>query len=56
MGKVCDAGFRMNALAGPLELRENHGFGAPDLAMIGAELARQKQRLAAAWKAMHGKY
>jgi hypothetical protein len=56
MGKGCEAVFRLNAPAGPLELRENYGFGAPDLAMIGAELARQQQRLGVAWKAMHGKY
>jgi hypothetical protein len=56
MGKGCEAVFRLNAPSGPPALRENYGFGSADLALIGAELARQQQRLVAAWKAMHGNY
>jgi hypothetical protein len=54
MGKGCEAVFRLNAPAGPSDLRENFGFSERDLVMIAAELDRQLVELYAQWSAIHG--
>lgn len=54
MGKGCEAVFKLNAPGGPPELRENYGFGASDLALIGKELAQHITPLAAEWRTIHG--
>ncbi|MGI9133093.1 MAG: DUF4160 domain-containing protein [Rhodoferax sp.] len=56
MGRGCEAVFKLNAPSGPPELRENYGFGAPELALMEKELTQQLERLCAAWSAIHGKY
>lgn len=54
MGNGCEAVFKLNALDGPPQLRENYGFAARELAAIKDELASQAKRLYAEWKAIHG--
>ena len=56
IGKGHEAVFQLHAPEGPAELRENYGFGAGDLAIVGRELTQQLGLLAAAWRAIHGQY
>ena len=54
MGKGCESVFRLNAPAGPPELRENYGFRANELAKIKNELATQVKQLYAEWRTING--
>jgi hypothetical protein len=54
MGKGCEAVFMLNAPRGPVELRENYGFTARELAAIQRELLAHLKRLDAEWRAIHG--
>jgi uncharacterized protein DUF4160 len=54
IGGGCEAVFRLNCPAGPVELRENYSFAPREIARIAAELLRQMEKLCAEWERIHG--
>ena len=54
IGDGHEAVFRLNCPAGPVELRENYGFPAHDLARIQSALFDKLAELCGAWENIHG--
>jgi len=54
IGNGCEAVFRLNCLAGPVELRENFGFPVQALGGIVAALAADLVYLCNEWGKIHG--
>jgi hypothetical protein len=56
IGGGCEAVFTLNCLHGPVELRENFGFGHKDLSKLQVELSANVHVLCQAWGAIHGNF
>lgn len=54
IGGGCEAVFDLRCPAGPPALRENYGFGKPEIARIKATLASELKALCAEWSGIHG--
>lgn len=54
IGEGCEAVFNLNCPAGPIEIRENHGFSLQRARAIVRELELSLGRLCAGWEAIHG--
>jgi hypothetical protein len=54
IGRGCEAVFNLHCPKGPPELRENYGFGAPELSRIQAVLAVNLIVCCSEWKEIHG--
>lgn len=54
IGNGCEAVFRLNCPAGPVELRENFGFPVQALGGIVAALAADLTYLCNEWGKIHG--
>lgn len=53
IGAGHEAVFRLNCPRGPLELRENHGFGRAELSRIDQALTDVLDALCASWREWH---
>ena len=54
IGNGCEAVFRLNCPAGPIELRENYGFLPHEAAAIATALREQLEKLCSEWERIHG--
>jgi hypothetical protein len=54
IGRGCEAVFNLHCPKGPPELRENYGFGAPELSRIRAVLAVNLIVCCSEWEEIHG--
>jgi len=54
IGRGCEAVFRLNCPAGPIELRENYGFSSREITPIQNVLAVHIEELCGAWEEIHG--
>jgi hypothetical protein len=54
IGRGCEAVFNLHCPKGPPELRENYGFGAPELSRIQAVLAVNLIVCCSEWEEIHG--
>jgi hypothetical protein len=55
-GAAGEAVFNLHCPEGPPELRENFGFGRPEMNRIKDELTRALAALCAEWRKIHGRY
>lgn len=53
-GEGSEAVFNLNCPAGPVELRENYGFGRRSIRTIRAMLDRAVSSLCGEWSNIHG--
>ena len=54
IGGGCEAVFRLNCPAGPVELRENYRFSAGEIASIAAGLVTALALICSEWERIHG--
>jgi hypothetical protein len=54
IGGGCEAVFRLNCPAGPVELRENYRFPAGEIAAIAIGLGAALASLCSEWERIHG--
>jgi hypothetical protein len=54
IGNNCEAVFNLNCPEGPVELRENFGFGVRDLNRIETVLAASLAVACQEWERLHG--
>lgn len=54
IGNGCEAVFKLNCPAGPVELRENHGFTRFQITRIQERLLKNIKQLCIAWETIHG--
>ena len=54
IGRGCEAVFRLNCPAGPVVLRENHGFARQEIAEIRKTLDESLPALCREWERFHG--
>jgi len=53
-GNDCEAVFRLNCPAGPVELRENYGFARHEITSIASVLMSHLEQLCNGWERVHG--
>ncbi|WP_132593768.1 DUF4160 domain-containing protein [Rhizobium sp. BK068] len=56
IGNDCSAVFIMNCPDGSPELRENRGFGKPELGRIARSLNDARKGICEAWSRIHGDF
>lgn len=56
MGAEAEAVFILHCPDGPPELRENFGFGRPDVGRIKDVIAAELAALCTRWRMIHGRY
>jgi hypothetical protein len=54
IGQGREASFNLNCLAGPVDLRENHGFSRREIAKIEIGLTEHLEELRRRWEEIHG--
>lgn len=54
IGNGCEAVFNLHCQNGPPELRENYGFGRPEVTRIEKALSEALSALCEAWRIIHG--
>jgi Domain of unknown function (DUF4160) len=54
IGRGHEAVFNLHCPEGPVELRENYGFGRRELTKITARLTKHLSELCQAWERIHG--
>jgi Domain of unknown function (DUF4160) len=54
IGREDEAVFNLNCPAGPIELRENYGFGSRKITKIRSVLTENLSHLCRAWEEIHG--
>ncbi|NQV80249.1 MAG: DUF4160 domain-containing protein [Alphaproteobacteria bacterium] len=54
IGDDCEAVFNLQCPGGPPRLRENYGFGAPQLSRIEEDLTAHLPDLCESWSTIHG--
>lgn len=54
IGRGCEAVFRLNCPAGPVELRENYGFSGREIERFQSVLTEHLEQLCGAWEEIHG--
>ena len=54
IGDGCEVVFNLHCPNGPPELRENYGFGRPEVNRIEKALSEELSALCEAWRTIHG--
>jgi len=54
IGNDCEAVYELNCPWGPVELRENYGFGRVELGRITQKLNTHLDELCRQWEKLHG--